>query len=328
MPAARAPDGAALLARGRAVIAAEGQGLALLAAGLDGRFADAVALIAAGRRLVLAGMGKSGHIARKLAATFAATGTPALFVHPAEAAHGDLGMIAAGDVLLLLSNSGETRELRPLLAHGRALGCKVIGMAGRAGSFLMAAADVGLCLPQVAEACAISCAPTVSSTMQMALGDALALAVMDLCGVAPARLRALHPGGALGLQLARVDEVMQGPGALPLVEEATPMAEVISVITRGRFGLAGVTDGAGRLVGAISDGDLRRHIGQLAGAVAGAVMSRAPVWVPAGMLAREALALMGQARISAVFVMAEGAGGAGRPLGMLHVHDLLRLGAA
>jgi len=316
-----------LLSRGREVIQAEADALVQMAALLDDQFSHACETIARVRRqLVVTGMGKSGHIARKVAATFAATGTSAIYIHPSEAGHGDLGMLNTGDVLLVFSNSGNTSELRAILAFARKKQIPIIGVAARQNSLLMELADIALLLPRVPEACAVNVAPTTSTTMQLALGDALAMAVMDMRGVSKNHLRALHPAGAIGLALAPVSEIMHGADRLPLVNQDAGMPEAISVMTSGCFGLAGVTDGAGGLVGIITDGDLRRRFGVLTTAFAREVMTLAPKVIPAEMPAGEALVFLNDNKITAAFVVEDPSAGPQIPLGIIHIHDLLRHG--
>lgn len=313
--------------RGREVVRLEAQALELMAEGLDQNFDAACnAILGAERQLVVTGMGKSGHIARKVAATFAATGTPAIFIHPSEAGHGDLGMLNAGDVLLVFSNSGNTSELRAVLAYARTAKIPIIGVASQPNSLLIERADIPLLLPRVPEACAVNVAPTTSTTMQLALGDALAMTVMDVRGVSRNHLRALHPAGTIGLALAPVSEIMHGADRLPLVSQDAGMLDAISVMTLGCFGLAGVTDGDGALVGIITDGDLRRRFGVLATATAGEVMTPSPKVIPADMSAGEALVFLNDNKITAAFVVEELSDGPQVPLGIIHIHDLLRQG--
>ncbi len=321
-------DRAAVIARGRDVIRLEAEALIELERALDDTFVAACELILnAGRRIVVTGMGKSGHIGRKLASTLAATGTPAMFIHPAEAAHGDLGMLVAGDVLLVLSNSGNTAELRAVLSYARKMGIAIIGVAAHRTSLVMELADVAICLPMIREACAANIAPTTSTTLQLALGDALAMAVMDMRGVSQSRLRALHPGGAIGLRLTPIAELMHGAGEMPLVRPTTSMADVISVITSCRFGLAGVVDHAGELLGVVTDGDLRRHFDALHTANAEQVMTHSPKSIPADMLAADALTFMNDSKITAAFVVNRlDSLHPARPIGVVHIHDLLQYG--
>lgn len=316
-----------VLSRGREVIQAEAEALNQVALQLDGTFSEACTAITRVRRqLVVTGMGKSGHIARKVAATFAATGTPAIYIHPSEAGHGDLGMLNTGDVLLVFSNSGNTSELRAILSYARKKQIPIIGVAARRNSVLIDLADIPLLLPRVPEACPVNVAPTTSTTMQLALGDALAMAVMDLRGVTKHHLRALHPAGSLGLALAQVSEIMNGSDRMPLVSRDAGMPEAISVMTSGCFGLAGVTDADGALVGIITDGDLRRRFGVLTTAFAHEVMTPAPKVIPAEMPAGEALIFLNDNKITAAFVVEDPAAGPQVPLGIIHIHDLLRHG--
>jgi len=327
----RSPE--ADLAVARAVLAAEAAGLQALSAGLDGRFARAVDLLAerAGPggtgRVVVSGMGKSGHVGRKIAATLASTGTPAMFVHPGEASHGDLGMILPADAVLALSNSGETSELSDLVAHARRFGLPLVAIVGRPGSTLALAADVALVLPAAPEACPMGLAPTTSTTMQLALGDALAVALLTRRGFGPADFRVFHPGGKLGAQLRRVREVMHRADALPLASPETKMPAALLAMTEKRFGCLGVIDSAGRLIGIVTDGDLRRAMGPdlLDRNVAG-VMTRTPRTIGPDALAAEALRMMNDPDrpITALFVV----DGDGLPQGILHIHDLLRTGVA
>lgn len=313
--------------RGREVIAAEAEALNQLVEMLGDAFAEACTAITAVRRqLVVTGMGKSGHIARKVAATFAATGTPAIYIHPSEAGHGDLGMLNAGDVLLVFSNSGNTSELRAVLAYARQKKISIIGVAARQNSLLIELANIALMLPRVPEACSVNIAPTTSTTMQLALGDALAMAVMDMRGVSKNHLRALHPAGAIGLTLAPVSELMHQAERLPLVQRDAGMPEAISVMTSGCFGLAGVVDHTGALVGIITDGDLRRRFGVLTTAFAHEVMTPSPKVIPADMPAGEALVFLNDNKITAAFVVEDPEAGPQTPLGIIHIHDLLRHG--
>jgi arabinose-5-phosphate isomerase len=315
------------LAVARSVIETEIAGLAAMAASL-GRFSDAVALLAeAPGRIVVSGIGKSGHVARKVAATLASTGSPALFVHPAEASHGDLGMIVPGDAVVALSNSGETAELADLIAHAKRFGLPLVGVTGHAGSALARAADVALILPAADEACPMGLAPTTSTTMQMALGDALAVALLTRRGFSASDFRDIHPGGRLGHRLRLVRDLMHEGDALPLAAPETPMAAAMLTITEKRFGCLGVTGAEGRLIGIITDGDLRRAMGPLLlERTVGDVMTPAPRTIGPDRLAAEALRMMNDPdrQITALFVV----DGSGRPVGVLHIHDLLRGGIA
>ncbi|NBR91792.1 MAG: KpsF/GutQ family sugar-phosphate isomerase, partial [Rhodobacteraceae bacterium] len=246
----------AFLAVARRVIQTEAEALGLLAQSLDASFARAVELMLSAKgRIIISGMGKSGHIGRKIAATLASTGTPAQFVHPAEASHGDLGMISESDVVLMLSNSGETPELADIIAYTRRFGIPLIGVASRPESTLLKASDVALVLPRAPEACGTGIVPTTSTTMTLALGDALAVALMEHRRFTPEDFREFHPGGKLGAQLSRVSDLMHTGDALPLVAEGTPMGDALLTISQKGFGVVGVTDDAGRLAGIVTDGD-------------------------------------------------------------------------
>jgi arabinose-5-phosphate isomerase len=311
-----------LLATGRRVIRREAGALATLAEVLDDSFSRAVSLLMAAKgRVIVSGMGKSGHVARKIAATFASTGTPAHFVHPAEASHGDLGMVAEGDVLLVLSNSGETPELADILAHAKRFAIPLIAITGRDGSTLMREATVGLLLPEVPEACETGIVPTTSTTMTLALGDALAVALMEHRAFTPDHFRMFHPGGKLGALLLRVRDLMHADP--PLVPDHLGMGETLLEITRRGFGVVGVTDNAGDLAGIITDGDLRRHLDGLMQHRAGEVMTPHPRTIGPEALAGEALALMNDRKITCLLVTAPDSG---KAIGILHVHDCLRAG--
>ena len=306
----------------------EAAGLHALAAGLTASFGNAVDLLArATGRVVVSGMGKSGLVARKIAATLASTGTPALFVHPAEASHGDLGMIVQGDALIALSNSGETAELADLVAHSRRFGVPLVAITARASSTLAAAADVALTLPIAAEACPMGLAPTTSTTMQMALGDAVAVALLTRRGFTAADFHQIHPGGRLGTRLRRVRDLMHPGDAMPLAPPELPMDRALLLITEKRFGCLGVVNASGRLVGIVTDGDLRRAMGpDLLSRKVASVMTPAPRTIAPDALAGEALHTMNanERPITALFVV----DATSRPLGILHIHDLLRAGVA
>ncbi|PZU10329.1 MAG: KpsF/GutQ family sugar-phosphate isomerase [Sphingomonas sp.] len=321
------PPPADLVAYGRQVIGAEANGLLALSAALDENFAKAVTTLLALRgRVVTTGMGKSGYVARKTMATLSSTGLPSVFVHPGEAAHGDLGMLMPGDGLIAFSNSGETSELQPVISHARKLGLPIIAVAGRADSLLMRQADIGILLPAVGEACPANLAPTTSTAMMMALGDALALAAMQVRGVTRAGFEELHPGGAIGKRLMRVAAIMHQGDAMPIVPLDCQMRDVIMMMTSRSFGMTGVVDGEGRLVGVITDGDLRRHFDTLIESTAADMMTPDPKWVSPGCLIEDALALLNKHKITAMFAVEED--GSDRPVGIVHVHDFLRLGLA
>jgi arabinose-5-phosphate isomerase len=313
------------IAVGRRVLAAEAEALGQLADGLDNSFVEAVeTLFAAKGRIVCTGIGKSGHVARKVAATMASTGSVAMFVHATEASHGDLGMIGADDVILALSKTGETRELADVIAYAKRFAIPLIAITAVADSALGRAADVVLSIPDAPEAADELNAPTTSTTLQVALGDALAVALLERRGFKPQDFRVFHPGGKLGAMLRTVGDLMHTGSELPLVSPETPMREALLVMTGKRFGILGVRDGAGHLVGAITDGDLRRHSEGLLDHTAGEVMTPGPKKaVPPDMLASEALALMSDPppSVTVLFVVDRG-----RPVGILHVHDILRAG--
>ncbi len=311
----------------RSVLGTEAAGLRALAASLDASFDRAIALLAGcGGRIVVSGMGKSGHVARKVAATLASTGSPAIFVHPAEASHGDLGMVQPGDALVLFSNGGETTELADLVAHARRFGLPLVAVTARAGSTLALAADVVLLLPAAPEACAITSAPTTSTAMQMALGDALAVVLLTRRGFTSTDFHVLHPGGRLGAQLRRVRELMHEGDAVPLAGPGMPMRQALLLMTGKGFGCVGVVEG-GRLAGIVTDGDLRRAMGpDLLDQPVRAVMTANPRTIRPDALAADALRAMNMdaRRITSLFVT----DAAGSPIGILHVHDLLRAGVA
>ncbi|MCZ8316247.1 KpsF/GutQ family sugar-phosphate isomerase [Phreatobacter sp.] len=310
-------------------LSVEAAGLAALNAalsnGLGEPFAAAVALLKRVQgRVIVTGMGKSGHVGRKIAATLASTGTPAFFVHPGEASHGDLGMVTGDDAILALSWSGETVELRDLVAFSRRFAVGLVAITSDAESALGKAADVVLALPRAEEACPNGLAPTTSTLMQLAVGDALAIALLEERGFTAADFRTYHPGGKLGAVLAQVRDVMHSAAALPLKPVGTAMSEVLIEMTAKGFGCCGVVDAAGLLAGIVTDGDLRRHMkGDLLALPVETVMTRAPKTARPDQLASEILDLMNRSKITALFAV-EG----GRPVGILHLHDLLRAGVA
>jgi arabinose-5-phosphate isomerase len=269
-------------------------------------------------------MGKSGHVARKIAATFASTGTPAQFVHPAEASHGDLGMVMKGDVALVLSNSGETPELADIIGYTRRFDIPLIGVASRADSTLLRQADVALLLPPAAEACDTGIVPTTSTTMTLALGDALAIALMEHRQFTPEHFRVFHPGGKLGARLAKVSDLMNADA--PLVQHDTPMSEALLSMSAKGFGVVGVTDGDGYLQGIITDGDLRRHMAGLLDLTAGDVMTAAPRTIGPEALAEKAVRIMNDKKITCLFVVDPE--DSRNVVGLLHIHDCLRAGIA
>jgi arabinose-5-phosphate isomerase len=312
-------------------VAAEIAGLQALGASLtDGLglpFEAAVAAIGASSgRVVVCGIGKSGHVARKIAATLASTGTPAFYLHPAEASHGDLGMVAAGDIVLALSWSGETPELRDVIDYCKRFGLPLIAITSEAESALSRAADIALVLPKASEACPNTRAPTTSTTMQMAFGDALAVALLEARGFSAADFRAFHPGGSLGAQLVTVADLMAKGEAMPRVVDTVSLSEAIVEMTGKRYGGVVVVDKAGALVGVFTDGDLRRALpGADLAAPMAAHMTRAPVTVDPRLLATEALRLMTERErpIQLLIVCQDNA-----PVGVVGMHDFLHAGIA
>ena len=321
------PDESPALAAGRRVLRAEAEALIALAEGLDGGFEAFVERLASVRgRVVVTGMGKSGHVARKIAATFASTGTPSMYVHPGEASHGDLGMITSEDLVLALSNSGETPELADIVAYTRRFSIPLLAVVGRLRSSLVETADLALVLPARPEACPMGLAPTTSTTSMLALGDALAVALLERRGFGAQDFGVLHPGGKLGRRLVRVDQLMHRGDELPLVGDGVGMAEALLEMTAKRLGCVGVVDAGGRLAGILTDGDLRRHMSpDLLDRRVADLMTPAPRTIRPQALAAEALAMMNQAeRPFTVIFVVDG----GRPVGVLHMHDCLRAGIA
>ncbi|WP_416898767.1 MAG: KpsF/GutQ family sugar-phosphate isomerase [Minwuia sp.] len=310
-------DDAATLATGRRVIETEAAALNALAATLDQSFVEAVEIaLATPGRVILTGMGKSGHVARKIAATMASTGTPAYYVHPGEASHGDLGMVTRHDTVICLSNSGETSELADIMSFAALNGIKVIAMVGRAPSTLGDAADVTLVVPDEEEACPNGLAPTTSTTMMLALGDALAVALLDRRQFTADDFRRFHPGGKLGAKLLKVDDLMHEGDEMPLVKSGTLMSDALIVMTAKSLGCAGVTDADGTLIGLITDGDLRRGMKDsrdLLALTVDEVMTARPLTVDSGSMAAEAAGQMAQRKITSLFVMRDGHGRAAAP---------------
>lgn len=312
------------VASAKRVIDAEAAALTTLSATLGPSFGEAVTLLLNAKgRVIVSGMGKSGHIARKMAATFASTGTPAHFVHPAEASHGDLGMMTSGDVVIVLSNSGETPELADMVAYTRRFYIPMIGVASRAESTLLMQSDVAILLPQLGEACGTGIVPTISTTMTLALGDALAIAMMEHRKFTPENFRDFHPGGKLGAKLAKVRDLMHSGESIPLIPAASPMSDTLLMISQKGFGVVGVTDPEGYLCGIITDGDLRRHMDGLLEMKAGDVMTAHPRTVGPDTLAAEAINVM-QGKITCLFVVDPD--GPAQVQGILHIHDCLRAG--
>ena len=322
-------EAASAIASALRTLETEAAGVTALAAAMQSdlgpAFARAAERIKAARgRVIITGLGKSGHIGRKIAATFASTGTPASFVHAAEASHGDLGMITTDDVILALSWSGEQAEMKNLISYAARFSIPLIAMTAAAGSTLALAADVALTLPKAREACPHNLAPSTSSLMLLALGDALAIALLEGRGFSSVDFSVLHPGGKLGAMLKYVRDLMHSGDAVPLKPLGTAMSEALVEMTSKGFGCVGITDAAGRIAGIVTDGDLRRHMRpDLMTAVVDDVMTRSPKTIGRDLLAVEALEMLNAAKITAVIVT-----DAGLPVGIVHLHDLLRAGVA
>jgi arabinose-5-phosphate isomerase len=315
-------DTKALLKSARGVIAREVEGLEAVSEALDDKFIALVEKIAGLKgRVIVSGMGKSGHIARKIASTMASTGTPAHYLHPSEASHGDLGVITPDDLVICLSNSGETHELRDIISYTRRFDIPLVALVRRSSSVLVDAADIAIVLPEIPEASPTG-APTTSTTMMLAYGDALAIALLELRGFTKDDFGKYHPGGKLGTQFIRVSALMHQGKELPLVKPGENMKQVLITMTAKRFGCAGVVGKSGELQGVITDGDLRRHMKDgLMKLHAKEVMSARPITAKPNMLAAEALAIMNSKAITCLFVVDKK-----KPVGILHIHDLLRAG--
>lgn len=294
--------------------------------GLAGPFCNAVNIIGGiSGRLIVTGVGKSGHIGTKLAATFASTGTPAFFVHPAEANHGDLGMIGRDDAILAMSWSGESQELQGILSYSRRFSIPLIAMTAGESSTLAREADVVLLLPKVQEACPHGLAPTTSTVLQLAMGDAIAISLLEARGFTPNDFRVFHPGGKLGASLTHVRDIMHTGDRLPLVRQGTPMPEAIVTLSHKHFGCVAVLDDDGKLAGIVTEGDMARNLSRnLAELSVDDVMTRTPKTIKPSTLATAALAILNQHSIGALLVVDED----NRPIGLVHFHDLLRIGVA
>lgn len=312
-----------MLETARRVLRTEATAVAHLAENLPEDFAPAVSRILASKgRVIVSGIGKSGHIGRKIAATLASTGTPAQFVHPAEASHGDLGMVTRADICLLISNSGEAAELRDLVYHSQRFSIPLLAISSKPQSTLMKAADFRLTLPDLPEACSIGMAPTTSTTLTLALGDALAVALMEERHFLPEDFRVYHPGGRLGAQMSKVRDLMHTGDDLPVLDANSTMEDVVLTMTsKGGFGIAGLTED-GKLVGVITDGDLRRNLDGLMQRRPMDVATRNPLTAPPEMLAPEVMALLNARKLNVLLVV----GDDGVPQGVLHIQDLLRAG--
>ena len=321
--------GSALIRSALRTLETEAAGLnalsAAIADGLGGPFAAAIDRIrAAAGRVIVTGMGKSGHVGRKIAATFASTGTPAYFVHPGEASHGDLGVISPDDVIVALSWSGETVELKDLIDYAKRFHVALIAVTSQPDSTLAKAADVALILPAAPEACSLGLAPTTSTLMQLALGDALAVAMFESRGFTALQFKDLHPGGRLGASLTFVRDVMHTGAKLPLVPRGTRMSDAVVEMSTKGLGCVGVMDPDGTLCGIITDGDLRRHMrDDLLGRAVDQIMTTKPKSVRPDQLAGEALEILNASKVTALFVVESR-----KPVGLVHVHDLLRIGVA
>ena len=313
------------LVTAKRVLEIEAEALGALAGSLGEPFLRALDILAQVKgRVVVSGMGKSGHIGHKIASTLSSTGTPALFVHPAEASHGDLGMITTDDAVLALSNSGETSELADLVAYAKRFEIPLICITGGKDSALADAADVALILPASEEACPMGLAPTTSTTVMLALGDAISVALLERKGFSPDEFHALHPGGKLGHRLIKISDIMHKGEEIPLTGPDTLMADALIKMSAKSFGCVGVIGSDGLLLGVITDGDLRRHMSpELIGRKAREVMTEGALSINPGMLASVALGIMNVRAITNIFVTKDD-----RPLGILHIHDCLRAGVA
>ncbi|MEM5515766.1 KpsF/GutQ family sugar-phosphate isomerase [Henriciella sp. AS95] len=314
-----------ILASGQRVIRTEIDALEMLFEALDETFVKAVeTIVACQGRVILAGVGKSGHVARKIAATLSSTGTPSLYVHPTEASHGDLGMIAKGDVVIALSRSGETKELDDLLTYTRRFSISLIAMTAVADSALGKASDICLTIPDAPEACDETRAPTTSTTLMMALGDALAVAVLEQRGFTGSDFKLYHPGGKLGAMLRTAGDLMHVGDELPIVQTGTMMSEALDVMAQKGLGCLAIVEPGGDLIGMVTDGDIRRLVakGRMA-MVIDEGMTRNPTTISASMLASAALALMNEKRITQLIITEETT-----PVGVVHMHDFLKAGVA
>ena len=316
-------EGRSYLETARRVIKDEAAGLHALADGLGQGFTDSVELILKSNgRVIVSGIGKSGHIARKIAATLASTGTPAQFVHPAEASHGDMGMVTSQDIVIAVSNSGEAPELANLVAYTRRFNIPLIALSSREDSTLSVQSDIRINIPALGEACGHGVVPTTSTTMTLAVGDALAIALMEARSFTPEDFRAFHPGGKLGAQLSKVSDLMHVGTEIPLVSPDTMMGDTLLMISQKGFGVVGICDADNYLLGIITDGDLRRHMDDLLSQSAKDVMTKDPTTISTNALAQEALSIMNDRKITCLFALDD----SGRVEGILHIHDCLRAG--
>jgi arabinose-5-phosphate isomerase len=318
------------LSAARRAIQIETKGMTSLIEALDGALGHALTkavetIAAASGRVIVSGMGKSGHIARKIASTMASTGTPAAFVHPAEASHGDLGMITTNDVVIMLSNSGESAELKDMLNYCARFSVPMIAITANADSTMGRSADIVLQLPKVQEACPNGLAPTTSTLLQLALGDAVAMALLEAKGFSADDFRNYHPGGKLGAQIKHARDIMHRGNELPLATNGTLLSDAIPILSEKKFGCLGVIDADDILIGIVTDGDLRRHLGpDLTSRSVEDIMTKNPTTVHGDMLAAEVIEIINSKRITAVFVLDESR----KPVGLIHIHDLLREGVS
>jgi arabinose-5-phosphate isomerase len=329
VPMKKVPDRNAAIASALRTVTTEQAGVAALAEalndGLSEAFGRAIELVSAIRgRVIVTGVGKSGHIGAKIAATLASTGTPAFFVHPAEANHGDLGMIAKDDAIIAMSWSGESAELKGIVAYSRRFSIPLIAITSGETSALAREADVVLVLPRVPEACPHGLAPTTSTLLQLVIGDALAVALLEARDFTPDHFRTFHPGGQLGASLVKVREIMHRGDEVPVATVGSALRDAIVTLSKKRFGCVCIVDGGGRLAGIITDGDLARNLDRnLGGLVVDDIMTRTPKTVDPDSLSGEAIAILDENRISALVVVEDG-----KPVGIVHFHDLLRIGVA
>jgi arabinose-5-phosphate isomerase len=320
----------AILTSARRALSIEANGMAKLQSALDAALGTALEKAVASiqnakGRVIVSGMGKSGHIGRKIAATLASTGTPASFVHPAEASHGDLGMITQSDVVMLLSNSGESAELNAILSYCARFAVPMIAITANGESTMARAADIVLEIPKVEEACPNGLAPTTSTLLQLALGDAVAMALLEAKGFSADDFRSFHPGGRLGARIKRASDLMHNGDALPLVKDDSQLEAAIAVMSQKKFGCIGITDQSGKLSGLITDGDLRRNLSRnLSTLTVADIMTKNPKVIDGDMLAAEVIDLINTNRITAVFVVND----RHEPVGMIHIHDLLLAGVS
>ncbi len=321
-------ENSADLVEARRVLMKEAKALEALSGFLNETFIRSLDILQSVKgRIVVSGMGKSGHVARKIAATLASTGTPAMFVHPAEANHGDLGMIEQHDAVLALSNSGETTELEGILRYTKRFKIPLIAITSKSNSTLANAADAAIILPSIEEACPIGVAPMTSTTLMMALGDAIAAALLCRKNFSTKDFSVLHPGGSLGLKLQKISDLMHKGDKLPLVSDTTSMSEALVTMTQKSFGCVAVCNANGEIIGVITDGDLRRHMGMnLLQTEVTNIMTPSPMFISPDALVEEAVNIMNEKKITSLFVSNDDVSGPFKPAGIIHIHDCLRAG--